>query len=351
MNLLRTSQTMSRRVYKIRALVTGICGQDGAYLAKYLLDEGYKVFGGFRGINTDTRNLRYLGIDDRIEFVGLDLESDVEIRNSVDQIMPDLIFNLAAVSSLSVSETQPELTRRVNFEGPLKLFEAGINANSQIRIFQASSALVFGATNVSPQSEQTYRNPDTAYGHAKRDLDLILERMRERDVFVSSGILYNHESPLRGTDFVSQKIVEGLAGLKAGITDTPVNLGNLSAVRDWSHAADFTRGMVQVLKADEPGEYVFASGVPHRVRDWIQISGEHLGFEPEFAVGNVGEYVLCRRTGQTLVQSYEQFVKNDCGAQRVGNPAKLESIGWYPEYDFQRLVVEMTDAASRRYAN
>ncbi len=333
-----------------RALITGIGGQDGAYVARCLLSRGYKVFGTVRSIGNAPRNLDELGIEADVRLSEMDLSDFRQMSSVLEEVDPDLIFNLAGVTNLAASEGNPKAASLLNKQAPLHLFETAMGRNPTIRLFQASSALVFAPFAPAPQTETSERRPDTHYGIAKHEVDMALRSMRHIGIFACSGILFNHESPIRPETFVSQKIIKGLARLKNGGEDC-LELGLFDDQRDWSHAADFANAMVGVMEGGNPGEFVFASGELHTVRDWLILGSKFLGLNVTLDGDGESETLICRDTCRTLARVQHRFVRSDYGkTPRVGNPAKLqETLNWSAKYSFADLVEDMVRAELTRH--
>ncbi len=333
-----------------RALILGVGGQDGAYVARCLVSRGYKVFGTVRELGDVPRNLGELGVESDVRLSELDLCDFGKMSAVLEEVDPDLIFNLAGVTNLSASEGNPEATAFVNKDAPLRLFETAMGRNPSIRLFQASSALVFAPYAPAPQTEASERRPDTHYGNAKHEVDMALRSMRKVGVFACSGILFNHESPIRPETFVSQKIIKGLAQIKNGGTDC-LELGLFADQRDWSHAADFANAMVGVMEGGNADEFVFASGELHSVRDWLVLGSQFLGLNATLDGDGESETLICRDTGRTLARVQHRFVRTDnAKTPRVGNPAKLqETLNWSAKYSFADLVEDMVRAELARH--
>ena len=329
-------------------LITGVAGQDGAYLARLLIGLGYLVFGGVRTLNTDLWRLNWLGIREQVHIVPMNLGDAKQLQSAVRAIAPDIIFNLAAVSSLELSEANQGVTQNINFEAPKIIFRTAFQLNPEVKLVQASSALVFGSSAASPQNEWTPRNPDTFYGQAKLLMDLEIESLRCEGAFASSAILYNHESELRGSQFVSQKIVTGLSELAVG-KGRAVRLGGLDDIRDWSFAVDIVMGMYLAVLADQPETFVLASGTGRKVREWVEISADTLGFNLVWEVHDGREVGVCRTSGSTLVEIDPGLVRAETGALRIGDSSKAQHLlNWCPKTSFEELVRTMTEAASQR---
>ena len=330
----------------MRVLILGINGQDGAYTAKICLEKGFQVHGTMSSDQSSFRTLKYLGIEKQVTLQVLDYGGD---DSSSHFGSFDLVFNYAALSSLSLSEADRCKTIRINYSSPKRLFDGLLSSNPKVRIFQASSALVFDRAEGGERSEVDHRSPDTFYGQAKHALDSDLEQMRSLGVFASSGILFNHESPLRGDGFVSQKIVNGIAKLKL-VEDEPVQLRSFSDQRDWMHAEDTCNAALTILQHDEPDEWVIASGKLHKVLDWVMLSAEFSGFRPALVSCNEQDKVICSETGKTLAIAPVSDTFDNRSTSIFGSTNKLRrATDWSPKNTFAELVEEMTRSALDKY--
>jgi GDPmannose 4,6-dehydratase len=264
-----------------RALITGITGQDGSYLAEHLLEQGYQVWGLIRG-QANPRKSRISRLVSEVSFVDGDLMDQASLVSALDLVQPDEVYNLGAISFVPMSWQQAELVTEINGAGVLRMLEAirmvsGLNSSvpskaGRIRFYQASSSEMFGKVAETPQSETTRFHPRSPYGVAKAYGHYITRNYRESfDLYGVSGILFNHESPRRGAEFVTRKISLAVAQIKLGLQDK-LALGNLDAVRDWGFAGDYVKAMHLMLQQDEPGDYVIGTGVMHSVRDAVRIA-------------------------------------------------------------------------------
>lgn len=331
------------------ALITGISGQDGFYLAQELIAAGYRVAGTVRSLALKTDRLQNLSLGAGIELAELDFLDLTKVQSVLDSIRPDIIFNLAAVSSLARSESHPSRTQQVNGLAPLHILDLALEMNSSVRFVQASSSLVFSPDATSPLSEGSPRGPDTHYGRAKLFADTALAEVRMRGAFASSALLFNHESPLRPDRFVSQKIVTGLLRLKAK-TDEVMQLGLFDDARDWSHASDFATAFHLISELNEPGEFVFASGSSHTVRDWLAHTAEAIGFKPQFHGSGQNEHLTCARSGRVLARVSTGLIRTDEPLPRVGDNRKLRKKAlWSPRFTFETLVEDMVRSATDRF--
>ncbi|MBU0983766.1 MAG: GDP-mannose 4,6-dehydratase, partial [candidate division Zixibacteria bacterium] len=262
----------------MRALVTGITGQDGSYLAELLLDKGYEVLGMVRRASTESFE-RIDHIKDRINLVQADLLDQLSIINIIEEHRPQEVYNLAAQSFVPTSWVQPALTGEFNALGVTKILEAIRLVDKSIRFYQASSSEMFGKVRETPQTENTPFHPRSPYGVAKVYGHWITVNYRESyNIHANSGILFNHESPRRGLEFVTRKITHGAASIKLGLADK-LALGNLDAKRDWGFAGDYVRAMWMMLQQDEPGDFVVSTGETHSVQEFVRLSFEHLDLD------------------------------------------------------------------------
>jgi GDPmannose 4,6-dehydratase len=311
-----------------RALITGITGQDGSYLAEFLLEKGYEVFGLIRrsSVVTDERIRHLLG---RVELLDGDLIDQLSLFRAVRDSRPDEIYNLAAQSFVPASWSQPALTGEVTALGVTKVLEAVRTADWPIRLYQASSSEMFGKVQEVPQTERTPFYPRSPYGVAKVYGHWITVNYRESyGLFACSGILFNHESPRRGLEFAPRKIARGVARIKLG-KQQELRLGNLDARRDWGYAKDYVRAMWLMLQQPQPDDYVIATGETHSVADFARLAFQRAGIE------NWRDYVV---VDPALLRPAEVDLL-------IGNPAKArERLGWHPDVSFEGLVNLMVDA-------
>ena len=310
---------------KKTALITGITGQDGSYLAELLLARGYRVIGMTRRTSTDVHE-RIQHIVDDIEFVSGDLLDQNSMTKIVSDVAPDEIYNLAAQSFVPTSWTQPVLTGEFTALGVTRVLEAIRAVNPAIRFYQASSSEMFGKVVEVPQRESTPFYPRSPYGVAKVYGHWITVNYRESyDMFAVSGILFNHESPRRGREFVTRKISDGVARIKLGLSKD-LRLGNLDAQRDWGFAGDYVRAMWLMLQQDAPDDYVVATGRTHTVREFVRIAFETAG------LGSYEPYVVLD----------QRFVRPAEVDLLIGDPSKArEQLGWEPQVTFEELVADM----------
>jgi GDPmannose 4,6-dehydratase len=314
-----------------RALITGITGQDGSYLAELLLEKDYEVFGMTRRASTE--NVERIGhLIDRVTLVQGDLLDQPSLVSALRTAEPHEVYNLAAQSFVPTSWNQPVLTAEFTGVGVTRMLEAIRTVDPDIRFYQASSSEMFGKVREVPQSEQTPFYPRSPYGVAKAYGHYLTVNYRESfGLFAVSGILFNHESPRRGHEFVTRKITDGVARIKLGQMDELL-LGNFDAERDWGFAGDYVEAMWRMLQQDEPEDFVVAMGETHSVREFFEIAFAHAGLDPE-----------------RHVKSDPRFLRPAEVDQLVGDPSKAKRVlGWEPKHSFRDLVEMMVDADLNR---
>ena len=314
-----------------RALITGITGQDGSYLAELLLEQGYQVFGVVR--RASSPNLwRIHHLLDRITLHPGDLLDQLSLIRIVDEVRPHEFYNLAAMSYVPASWDQPMLTGEFNAQGVTRALEAIRQVDPTIRFYQASSSEMFGKVREVPQSELTPFYPRSPYGVSKAFAHYITVNYRESySLFAVSGMLFNHESPRRGLEFVTRKVTDGAARIKAGLTDT-LELGNLDAHRDWGFARDYVRAMWMMLQQERADDFVIATGISHSVRDLVEVAFGHAGLD----------WIKHVRMAQKLIRPAEV-------EHLVGDASKARAqLGWKPTVDFAGLIKMMVDADLER---
>jgi GDPmannose 4,6-dehydratase len=313
------------------ALITGVTGQDGSYLAEFLLGKGYQVIGMVRRSSTVTFE-RIQHIQDAIALIQGDLHDQSSLVDVMEKHRPDEVYNLAAQSFVPVSWNQPVLTGEVTGLGVARLLEAIRLVNPDTRFYQASSSEMFGKVRESPQNEETPFYPRSPYGVAKVYAHWITVNYRESyDMFTVSGILYNHESPRRGLEFVTRKITYGAARIKLGLADE-LRLGNLDARRDWGFAGDYAAAMWRMLQHDTPQDYVVGTGVTHSVRDFCEAAFGYVGLDYHDYV--VQDHKFFRPAETTLLVADPTRIKRD--------------LGWQPAVAFSELVQMMMDEELKR---
>ncbi|QQR69503.1 MAG: GDP-mannose 4,6-dehydratase [Alphaproteobacteria bacterium] len=327
-----------------KALVTGIGGQDGAYLAKLLLDKGYTVYGGLRRSSQgDPWRLQELGIEQKVKLVPFELLEMSNLLSLIREIQPDEIFNLAAQSFVATSFKQPLFTADSDAMGVLRLLEAVRMAKPDARVYQASTSEMFGKVQAMPQCETTPFYPRSPYGVAKLFGHWMVVNYRESyDMHASSGILFNHESPLRGEEFVTRKITVILAQLAHGLRQDPLELGNLAAKRDWGHARDYVQGMWLMLQQDKADDYVLATGQMHSVEEFVNAAAPVAGFDLVWEGEGVNRLARDRSNGKVIVRVNPEFFRPAEVDVLCGDPSKAQkALGWKPATSFEKLVQDM----------
>ena len=311
---------------KKRALITGITGQDGSYLAEFLLAKDYEVFGLVRRSSTINFE-RIYQIQDRVEILSGDLLDQNSLSSALGQARPHEVYNLGAQSFVQASFQQPLLTGEITGLGVVRLLESMRSFDPQIRFYQASTSELFGKVQETPQSEKTPFYPRSPYGVAKLYAHWATINFRESyNMFCCAGILFNHESPRRGLEFVTRKITNGVARIKLGLAEQ-LPLGNLEARRDWGHAEDFVRAMWLMLQREEPEDFVIGTGVDRSIREFCQVAFEYVDLDWQ-------QYVVVD----------EKFFRPAEVNQLLGNAAKArEKLGWEPQISFEEMVHEMVD--------
>lgn len=309
------------------ALITGITGQDGSYLAEFLLDKGYEVYGMVRRSSTENFE-RIQHIRERLTLIQGDLLDQMSLISILQESQPDEVYNLAAQSFVPTSWNKPVLTAEFTALGVTRMLEALRLVKEDARFYQASSSEMFGKVKEIPQTEETPFHPRSPYGVAKVYGHFITVNYRESyDLFACSGILFNHESPRRGYEFVTRKVTDGVARIKLGLTDE-LRMGNLDAKRDWGYAGDFVEMMWMMLQQDQPEDYVVATGETHSVQDLIEVAFGYAGLD------------------------WEQYIKIDPRFVRpaevdmlIGDPSKArKQLGWKPRVSFKEMIEMMVDS-------
>lgn len=333
-----------------KALITGVTGQDGAYLSRLLLEKGYEVHGGIRRIGVHaTGRLDELGVSDDVEFHDFDLLEFSNIQRVVNLVKPDEVYHLAAQSFVGVSFEQPIYTANVDALGTLRILEAIRNTEGGAKFYQASTSEMFGKVQQVPQTEKTPFYPRSPYGVAKLCAHWATVNFRESyGLFACSGILFNHESPLRGSDFVTRKITRGFAAIRVGRQDC-VELGNIDAKRDWGFAGDYVEGMWRMLQADSADDYVLATGETWSIRDFAERAARALGWDLVWTGSGEAEEGRDAGSGQLLVRINPRFYRPAEVDLLIGSPEKAEEkLGWRRSVTFDELVTMMAEADMRR---
>ena len=334
------------------AIITGITGQDGAYLAELLLAKGYKVVGTYRRTSSvNFWRIAELGVQghanlDLVEYDLTDLGASIAL---VQKVQPDEIYNLAAQSFVGVSFDQPTTTAQITGLGAVNLLEAIRLVNQKIRFYQASTSEMFGKVQAIPQIEETPFYPRSPYGVAKLYAHWMTINYRESyDIFGSSGILFNHESPLRGQEFVTRKITDSVAKIALGKLDC-LELGNLDAKRDWGYAKEYVEGMWRMLQADQPDTFVLATNRTETVRDFVRMAFKGAGIAVDFKGSEESETAIDSSTGKTVMRINPKFYRPAEVELLIGNPAKAKAVlGWEPATTLEQLCQMMVEADLRR---
>lgn len=335
-----------------KAIVTGITGQDGTYLAQLLLDKGYAVYGTYRRTSSvNFWRMEELGVHSHpnlhlVEYDLTDLGASIAL---VQKVQPDEIYNLAAQSFVGVSFEQPSATAQITGIGALNLLEAIRLVNTKIRFYQASTSEMFGKVQAIPQIEDTPFYPRSPYGVAKLYAHWMTINYRESyGIFGASGILFNHESPLRGREFVTRKITDSVAKIKLGQLDS-LELGNLDAKRDWGFAKEYVEGMWRMLQADEPDTFVLATNRTETVRDFVRMAFKGAGINVDFQGREEQETATDTATGKTVMRINPKFYRPAEVELLIGNPAKARAkLGWAPSTTLEQLCQMMVEADLRR---
>jgi GDPmannose 4,6-dehydratase len=316
-----------------RALITGITGQDGSYLAELLLDKGYKVFGTVRRLSTpNIENISHL--QDKVELLSADLLDSSSIHQAIEESEPDEVYNLAAMSFVKTSFDQPVLTGEFTALGVTRVLEAIRKINNRIKFYQASSSEMFGKVTETPQKETTRFHPRSPYGVAKVYGHYITLNYRESyDMFACSGILFNHESPRRGIEFVTRKISHAVARISLGKQDM-LELGNLDSKRDWGFSGDYVDAMWRMLQQDKPDDYVVATGETHSIQEFVELAFAHVGIKDwqKYVHSNNPKYLRPAEVDY-LIGDYSKAEK---------------ALGWKPKTSFKQLVEMMVKADIER---
>lgn len=334
------------------AIVTGITGQDGAYLAELLLSKGYRVYGTYRRASSvNFWRIEELGIisNENLELVEYDLTDLSSSIRLIHEARPHEVYNLAAQSFVGVSFDQPITTAEITGVGAVNLLEAIRIVDSNIRFYQASTSEMFGKVQAVPQNEATPFYPRSPYGVAKLFAHWMTINYRESyGIFGASGILFNHESPLRAREFVTRKITDGVAKIKLGKLDC-IALGNLDAKRDWGFAKEYVDGMWRMLQADDPDTYVLATNRTETVRDFVRMAFQAAGMDIEFSGKEDNEIALCKRSGKVVMRVDERFYRPAEVDLLIGDPAKAaQDLGWKAQTSLEELCRMMVEADVRR---
>ena len=331
-----------------KAIITGITGQDGAYLSQLLLDKGYKVFGAYR--RTSSQNfwrIDYLGIKNHpnLMLVEHDLIDAASTIRMVSEINPDEIYNLAAQSFVHVSFDQPLATSMITGIGVTHMLESIRIVNKNIKFYQASTSELYGKVQEVPQKETTPFYPRSPYGVSKLYAHWMVINYRESyDMFACSGILFNHESPLRGIEFVTRKISDAVARISEGIKDY-IELGNLDASRDWGYAPEFVDGMYKMMQHDNPDTFVLATNKAYTVRQFAQYAFNVVGIDVKWEGSGVSERGINKKTGKTIVKINKDFFRLSEVDALIGDYSKAEKeLAWVPQIELKKICQIMVES-------
>jgi len=334
-----------------KALITGITGQDGSYLAEFLLEKGYEVHGIIRRASTfNTSRISHIFKDPHINGMKLflhygDLSDSSNVSRILEKIKPDEIYNLGAQSHVRISFDIPEYTADVTGLGTLRILDAIRESGIKTKFYQASSSEIFGGASEVPQKETTPFHPRSPYGCAKAFAYWITRTYRESyGIFACNGILFNHESERRGETFVTRKITRGLARIKLG-KEKKLFLGNLEAKRDWGHAKDSVSGMWMMLQQKKPDDYILATNETHTVREFVEKSAEFLGFKIKWEGRGLKERGVDQKSGKTIIEIDSRYFRPNEVDVLLGDYSKAKNkLGWEPKIKFNELVKLMTEA-------
>jgi GDPmannose 4,6-dehydratase len=333
-----------------RALVTGVLGQDGAYLAKLLLEKGYEVYGGERrSASLNTWRLEELGILGDVRQMPLDLLEMTNLMRTIETVRPDELYNLAAQSFVAASFEQPILTAEIDAMGVARLLELVRTIQPQCRFYQASTSEMFGLVRETPQTEMTPFHPRSPYAVAKAFAHYLTVNYREAfGLHASSGILFNHESPLRGHEFVTRKITMGLAAIRHGREEV-VELGNMESQRDWGFAGDYVQGMWRMLQEPQGDDFVLATGATHTVKAFVEVAAAAAGFNVAWEGAGEQLRAVDRKSSRTIVRVNPKFYRPAEVEILQGDASKARTrLGWKPAMTFEQLATVMMEADLRR---
>ena len=336
------------------AMITGITGQDGGYLAKFLLEKNYRVIGLYRRASTDTfSKLREHGILKQVELQDFELLEFSNICRILKKYKPDELYNLAAQSFVASSWEEPIYTAQADGMGVLYMLEAIREFSPHTRLYQASTSEMFGKIREMPQTENTPFYPRSPYGVSKLMAHWMCVNYSESfDVYAASGILFNHESPMRGKEFVTRKITSHFAELVTGITTEPLELGNLNSKRDWGFAGDYVEMMWKMLQCEKPDTFVIASGETHSIREFVEIAGSQCGFAIKWEGEKENEVGIDKNTGKIVVKVNPRFYRPAEVDILIGNAEKAKQIlGWQTRVNFEELCILMMKTDIERAKN
>jgi GDPmannose 4,6-dehydratase len=326
-----------------KALITGITGQDGSYLAELLIDKGYEVYGFMRRTSTDPfARIEHLYESGKLKLIYGNMRDLPTIKNAVEQVVPDEVYNLAAQSHVGISFVCPDETKDINETGVERLLSEVFRVNPKARFYQASTSEMFGSTNP-PQSETSPFQPVSPYAEAKLNGHKMVLEYRKKGFYAVSGFLFNHESPRRGKHFVTRKLTHSLVKVKLGLQDM-VRLGNLEAKRDWGFAGDYVEAMWLLLQQETPDDFVIATGESYSVRDFVEAVGKELGIEITWKGEGLNE-IGVDQNGKTVIKIEEKYFRPHEVDFLQGDSTKARTkLGWKPKVSFAQLVKMMVDS-------
>ena len=327
------------------ALITGITGQDGAYLAKFLIDKGYNVFGTVRrGASEKLSRLEFLEIKDQVNFVDFDLLELSNIQKIIKETEPDEIYNLAAQSFVPTSFSLPILTSDINALSVVRILDTILNFDKEIKFYQASTSEMFGKVKEVPQNESTGFHPRSPYGVSKLFSHHMTINYRESyDLFACSGILFNHESPLRGSEFVTKKIIKALTQIKNG-SEQCLKLGNIDSQRDWGHAKDYVTAMWLMLNHEKPDDYVVSTGVTTTVKEFIELTLKKLNFKYEWTGEGLTNSLVDIEKNKKIIEIDKNLYRPAEVDLLIGDSSKIRKIlNWNPLFTLDSLIDDMID--------
>ena len=336
-----------------RALITGITGQDGSYLSQFLINKGYEVYGAVRRTSSiNTGRLSELDILNKINLVAMDLAEITNIQRVIEEIKPDEVYNLAAQSFVQTSFDQPIYTSEIDAIGVTRILETIRMLGSKIKFYQASTSEMFGKVQSSPQNEETPFYPRSPYGVSKLYGHWMTVNYREAwDLHACSGILFNHESPLRGIEFVTRKITLGVAEITKKKKKS-ISLGNLNAKRDWGYAGDYVNAMWLMLQKEKPSDYVVATGEMYSVREFVEKAFNAADTEIDWVIDNGVESGRCKKTGNILIDINKDFNRPAETDYLLGDATKAkEELNWKPQVNFNTLIEMMVKKDLDRVEN
>lgn len=328
------------------AIITGITGQDGSHLADLLLKKDYKVVGMVRRVSTEPPSRMSRHLWGEVEQFSGDLLDSVSIERAIKKYQPDEFYNLAAQSHVGLSWKQPELTSKINYLGVMNCLKAIQIIKPDTKFYQASTSEMFGKVVDESQNENSHFFPQSPYAIAKLAAHWLTVNYRDSyDIFAVAGILFNHEGPRRGLNFVTRKITHYVARYKLGLTDQPLQLGNLNAKRDWGYAPDYVRAIWMMLQQDEPQNYVVGTGETHTVRDFVNAAFAAIGVKLEWSGEGVEEVAKRKSDGKKVVEVNPKFFRPaDVDVLKADASKIKQDLGWEPEVTFEKLVKIMVEA-------